>query len=112
MLCVCRHLSLVLMEPCPGCSTCSTNASACLGRATSPVTIINPNSWAAAAGRVRGLKGHRWLVIACDTKIVLQDLASGTSRDVPRSLIESRAPTRLAFLFVHSAYLLGALPCL
>ena len=51
-------------------------------------------------------------MIACDTKIVLQDLASGTSRDVPRSLIESRAPTRLAFLFVHSAYLLGALPCL
>ena len=62
------------------------------------------------AGRVRGLKGHRWLVIACDTKIVLQDLASGTSRDIPRSLIDSRAPTRLAFLFVHSAYLLGALP--
>ena len=60
-----------------------------------------------AAGRVRGLKGHRWLVVACDTKIVLQDLASGTARDIPRVLIDSRAPTRLAFLFVHSAYLLG-----
>ena len=60
------------------------------------------------AGRVRGLKGHRWLVLACETKVVLRDLRSGEMREVPRGVLDAKAPTRLAFLFVNSPSLLGA----
>ncbi|KAK9819592.1 hypothetical protein WJX72_000101 [[Myrmecia] bisecta] len=58
-------------------------------------------------GRVRGLKGHRWLVIACETKILMFDLVSNVNREVPRTLLDGKAPTRTAFLFAHSPLLLG-----
>ena len=59
------------------------------------------------SGRVRGLRGHRWLVLACETKVVLRDLRSGEMQEVPRSVLDARAPTRLAFLFINSPALLG-----
>lgn len=49
-------------------------------------------------------------MLACETKVVLRDLRSGEVREVPRGLMDSRAPTRLAFLFVNSPSLLGQLP--
>ena len=54
------------------------------------------------AGRAGGLAGRRWLVLACESKLVLHDLASAESRDVSRSaVLESKAPTCLAFLFMN-----------
>ena len=61
-----------------------------------------------AQGGVRGLKGHRWLVAACETKILMLDLASRATRELPRSLLDGRAPTALAFLYKCSPLLLGA----
>lgn len=58
-------------------------------------------------GRVRGLKGHRWLIAACETKIVMTDLASQAYREVPRGVLDGRAPTCLAFLAKCSPLLLG-----
>ncbi len=60
------------------------------------------------AGRVRGLKGHRWLIAACETKILMIDLVSRASREVPRAVMDGRAPTSLAFLYKCSPLLLGA----
>ncbi len=62
------------------------------------------------AGRVRGIKGRRWLVIACETKIVFQDLMGGPSKEVPRSVMDGRPSTRIAFTFIHSPSLLGEEP--
>lgn len=61
------------------------------------------------AGRVRGLKGHRWLIAACETKIVMTDLVSQAIREVPRTVLDGRAPTCLAFLAKCSPLLLGEL---
>lgn len=61
-----------------------------------------------AAGRVRGLKGHRWLIAACETKILMTDLASQAIREIPRAVLDGRAPTSLAFLYKCSALLLGS----
>ncbi|BDA49478.1 hypothetical protein COCOBI_14-0960 [Coccomyxa sp. Obi] len=58
-------------------------------------------------GRVRGLKGHRWLIAACETKILMTDLVSRASREVPRAVMDGRAPTSLAFLYKCSPLLLG-----
>ena len=58
-------------------------------------------------GRVRGLKGHRWLIAACETKLIMTDLVSQATRDVPRALLDGRAPTSLAFLYKSSPLLLG-----
>ena len=63
---------------------------------------------------MRGLKGHRWLIAACETKIVMADLVSQASREVPRTVLDGRAPTSLAFLSKCSPLLLGeprALKC-
>lgn len=60
------------------------------------------------AGRVRGLKGHRWLIAACETKILMTDLVSRATREVPRAVLDGRAPTSLAFLYKCSPILLGA----
>ena len=62
---------------------------------------------ASFSGRVRGLKGHRWLIAACETKIVMTDLVSQASREVPRTVLDGRAPTSLAFLSKCSPLLLG-----
>jgi hypothetical protein len=62
-----------------------------------------------APGRVRGLKGHRWLVAACETKILMTDLATKASRELPRAALDGRAPTALAALYKCSPLLLGAL---
>lgn len=59
------------------------------------------------AGRVRGLKGHRWLIAACETKILMTDLVSRATREVPRAVLDGRAPTSLAFLYKCSPILLG-----
>ena len=56
---------------------------------------------------MRGLKGHRWLIAACETKIVMTDLVSQASREVPRAVLDGRAPTSLAFLSKCSPLLLG-----
>ena len=56
---------------------------------------------------MRGLKGHRWLIAACETKIVMTDLVSQASREVPRTVLDGRAPTSLAFLSKCSPLLLG-----
>ncbi|KAK9807986.1 hypothetical protein WJX73_010745 [Symbiochloris irregularis] len=58
-------------------------------------------------GMVRGLKGHRWLVLACETKVVLKDLRSGEMQEIPRGVLDTKVPTRVAFLFVNSPSLLG-----
>ncbi|KAL4432170.1 hypothetical protein ABPG77_005932 [Micractinium sp. CCAP 211/92] len=59
-------------------------------------------------GRYKGLQGKRWLVIACENKVVLHDLASADARDIPRSsCFESRAPTALAFLLLNLPSLTG-----
>ena len=58
---------------------------------------------------MRGLKGHRWLVAACETKIVMLDLSGrGGSRELSRSALDGRAPTALAALHKCSPLLLGA----
>jgi hypothetical protein len=62
------------------------------------------------AGRVRGLKGHRWLIAACETKLIMTDLVSQASREIPRALLDGRAPTSLAFLYKSSPLLLGMDP--
>ena len=56
---------------------------------------------------MRGLKGHRWLIAACETKIVMTDLVSQAFREVPRTVLDGRAPTCLAILCKCSPLLLG-----
>ena len=65
-----------------------------------------PSRSAGKAGRA--LAGRRWLVLACENKLVLHDLASARSVDIPRSsVLETKAPTRLAVLVLNSPGLLG-----
>lgn len=59
------------------------------------------------AGKIRGLHGHRWLVVACDTKLVMHDLSSNLSREVARTALDGKAPTSVAFLYLNNPALLG-----
>mmetsp|Transcript_12197 Transcript_12197/g.36597 ORF Transcript_12197/g.36597 Transcript_12197/m.36597 type:complete len:1238 (-) Transcript_12197:225-3938(-) len=58
-------------------------------------------------GKVGGLRGHRWLVLAIDAKVVIQDMISGQAREAPRPLWGNKDPTALAFLYANAARLLG-----
>lgn len=70
------------------------------GRRPAPAAPVLPLP--PAAGRAGGLQGRRWLVLACESKLVLHDLASTESRDISRSaVLESKAPTCLAFLLMN-----------
>lgn len=60
------------------------------------------------AGRVRGLRGARRLVAACETKLLLLEIGGGTPREVPRAVLDGKAPTQLALLLNVSPLLLGA----
>lgn len=59
------------------------------------------------AGKIRGLHGHRWLVVACDTKLLMHDLSSNLSREVARTALDGKAPTSIAFLYINNPGLLG-----
>lgn len=59
------------------------------------------------AGKIRGLHGHRWLVVACDTKLLMHDLSSNLSREVARTALDGKAPTSVAFLYLNNPALLG-----
>jgi len=60
-----------------------------------------------AAGKIRGLHGHRWLVVACDTKLLMHDLSSNLSREVARTALDGKAPTSVAFMYINNPGLLG-----
>ncbi|KAL3133386.1 hypothetical protein ABBQ38_007254 [Trebouxia sp. C0009 RCD-2024] len=60
------------------------------------------------AGKIRGLHGHRWLVVACDTKLLMHDLSSNLSREVARTALDGKAPTSVAFLYLNNPALLGS----
>ena len=62
---------------------------------------------AMSAGKIRGLHGHRWLVVACDTKLLMHDLSSNLSREVARTALDNKAPTSVAFLYINNPGLLG-----
>ena len=64
----------------------------------------------ARAGRVRGLRGARWLVAACETKLLLLEVGGEAVREVPRGVLDGKAPTQLALLLHVSPLLLGAPP--
>ena len=59
------------------------------------------------AGKIRGLHGHRWLVVACDTKLLMHDLSSNISKEVARTAMDNKAPTSLAFLYINNPGLVG-----
>lgn len=59
-------------------------------------------------GKIRGLHGHRWLVVACDTKLLMHDLSSNLSREVARTALDNKAPTSVAFLYINNPGLLGS----
>lgn len=46
-------------------------------------------------------------MVACDNKILMQDLASSATREIPRSVLESKAPTCLAVLYNVGSQLLS-----
>lgn len=60
-----------------------------------------------STGKIRGLHGHRWLVVACDTKLLMHDLSSNLSREVARTALDGKAPTSVAFLYLNNPGLLG-----
>ena len=60
------------------------------------------------AGKIRGLHGHRWLVVACETKLLMHDLSSNLSREVARTALDGKAPTSVAFLYINNPGLLGS----
>ncbi len=60
-----------------------------------------------SAGKIRGLHSHRWLVVACDTKLLMHDLSSNLSREVARTALDNKAPTSVAFLYINNPGLLG-----
>lgn len=62
-----------------------------------------------AAGKVGGLRGHRWLLFAVESKVVIHDMVSGAAREAVRTLWDGKAPTALAFLYANAARLLGFL---
>lgn len=57
---------------------------------------------------MRGLRGGRHLVVACETKLLLLEVGGGAPREVPRAVLDGRAPTALALLLSVSPLLLGA----
>ncbi|KAK9822211.1 hypothetical protein WJX81_006190 [Elliptochloris bilobata] len=57
--------------------------------------------------RVRGLRGARWLVAACETKLLLLEVGGEAPREVPRAVLDGKAPTQLALLLNVSPLLLG-----
>ena len=59
------------------------------------------------AGKIRGLHGHRWLVVACETKLLMHDLSSNVSREVARTSLDNKAPSALAFLYINNPALLS-----
>ena len=59
---------------------------------------------------MRGLRGARWLVAACETKLLLLEVGGEAVREVPRALLDGKAPTQLALLLHVSPLLLGAPP--
>ncbi len=60
------------------------------------------------AGKARELQSRRWLILACENKVALYDLASADTVDMARSLLfESRAPTCLAVLVLNLPNLMG-----
>lgn len=61
------------------------------------------------AGKVGGLRGHRWLLMAIESKVVIHDMVSGTAREAVRTLWDGKAPTALGFLYANAARLLGFL---
>ena len=49
--------------------------------------------------------------MACETKILLQDLTSSAAIDIPRTVLDSKVPTCVAVLYMNGAALLsGAAP--
>jgi hypothetical protein len=63
-----------------------------------------------AMSHIRGVDGRRWIIAACENKVTLHDLASSQSLDLSRSgAFESKSPTRLAFMFLNSPSLTGAM---
>jgi hypothetical protein len=63
-----------------------------------------------AMSHIRGVDGRRWIIAACENKVTLHDLASSESLDLSRSgAFESKSPTKLAFLFLNSPSLTGAM---
>lgn len=79
----------------PNAKTC-----ACTGQ-------VVANGVSVCAGKVGGLRSHRWLVMAADSKVVIQDLVSGRAREAVRTLWGGKDPTALAFLYANAARLLG-----
>ncbi len=41
--------------------------------------------WCIITGKVGGLRGHRWLLMAVESKVVIHDMVSGGSREAVRS---------------------------
>lgn len=62
-----------------------------------------------STGKVGGLRGHRWLLMAVESKVVIHDMVSGGAREAVRTLWDGKAPTALAFLYANAARLLGFL---
>lgn len=77
-----------------------------LGPSTKVSVHIRPYI-SVGAGKVGGLRSHRWLVMAADSKVVIQDLVSGRAREALRTLWGGKDPTALAFLYANAARLLG-----
>lgn len=63
------------------------------------LTLVND----VGAGKAKRFEGHRWLVAACETKVLLQDITGNSVIDIPRSLFESKTPTCLAALYLPNA---------
>jgi hypothetical protein len=76
----------------------------CWGAATSPLCTVTIH-----VGKVGGLRGHRWLLFAVESKVVIHDMVSGAAREAVRTLWDGKAPTALAFLYANAARLLGFL---
>ena len=54
-------------------------------------------------GPIKEIDGHRWIVAACENKVILHDIISTDSFDISRSAsFESKAPTRVAFLIMNT----------
>ena len=47
--------------------------------------------------------------MACDTKILMHDLSSSSLREIPRSVLDSKAPTCLAVLYNVGSRLLAGI---
>lgn len=59
-------------------------------------------------GAAPGIVGRRWLIAACENKLVIHDLSSAEAIDIPRSsATDSKAPTALAMLILNLPTLMG-----